>query len=463
MQNNFDKHFEEKVITAMVVDSSFAEQVSDVIELKYFELNYTIKIAKIMMDHFKNYETFPSLQLIESIIKREENDDALREQCVGFINQIKKKTDFNDLDYVKDKCLEFFRVKNLYKVLDEEILPRLENGSTKDLEEISTIVQKAIAKGTEKNLGYSYTEDESQRFLLESLTKVPTPWDYMNLILNGGWEGKRLITAIGSSGAGKSHLCSNVGVGALLSPKEDGSGRTVVHYTLELSDLDVARRYDARLTDVEINSVVQNKEKILFTLKKKLPPGAKLIIKEYPMKSASISTIKSHLAQLKIQGIIPDLIIIDYGDLLKPVDDPKEKRHGLESIWMDMKALAQIWNVPVFTVTQTNRSGYNSDIITPDQVSEDFSKIMHSDIIFTIARNMEQKTLGVGKVYIAKNRQGQDSQILYFKLNTAKSFVDICELDEDLENEIAEAKAKEELNKKEDVIDILRKSLKEKK
>lgn len=461
----FDKYFEEKIIESMMVDPVFAEQMMDVLQLNYLDLSYTTRIAHLLMDYYREYEVLPSVNLIENILNTKEKDEALRSQCLGFLNQMKKKTDFNDLEYVKDRSLQFFRVRNLFNVLMDEVMPRLERAEQDDgslLEEILPIVQRAVSKGTERNVGYDYMEDENARFLEENFGKVPTPWDYFNEMLGGGWGNGRLITAIGSSGAGKSHLCVNAGVGALQTPKEDGSGRVVVHYTLELSDLEVARRYDARFCGVEIDDVPTSKEKILHTLKTNLPPGAKLIIKAYPMKSASIVTIKNHLAQLRIQGVVPDFIVIDYGDLLKPCTDNKERRHNLESIWIDMKSLAQTMNIPVFTVTQTNRGGYNSDIITPDQVSEDFSKIMHSDIIFTIARNMEQKVLGIGKVYVAKNRQGKDGQILCYRIDTGKCFADIVEMSEDIEAEIATAEMNSEKSKQQSVVDKLKIALSKK-
>lgn len=461
----FDKHFEEKIVQSMLVDTSFAEQMMDVLELKYLNLSYTTRIARLLIEYYKDYEVFPTANLVESIINKEETDDGLKSQCLGFLAQTKKKTDFNDLEYVKDKSLQFFRLRNMYKVLEEEILPRLERAeyeSEVSIEEILPIMQKAVSKGTERNVGYDYDQDENERFIEENFGKVPTPWDYFNKMLGGGWGNGRLITAIGASGSGKSMLCVNVAVAALLNPKDDGTGRVVVYYSAELSDLETARRIDACLCDVEIDSVPHSKEKILHTIKTKLPPGAKLIIKSYPMKGASVVTIKNHLAQLKIQGLVPDIIIIDYGDLLKSSSDNKEHRHNLESIWIDMKGLAQVMNVPVFTVTQTNRSGYNSDIITPDQVSEDYKKICHSDIIFTIARNMEQKILGIGKAYIAKNRQGKDGQILCYKINTGKCFAEILELTEELEDEINQASANAEQAKNESVADGLRKLLKRK-
>jgi replicative DNA helicase len=328
---------------------------------------------------------------------------------------------------VKEKALEFFRQKVVYQTLNDEIMPRIEAGT--NLEDIIQIFQNAVAKGTSRNIGYDYNQDEEVRFEERAEKKVPSLWPYLDEILGGGWGEKRLITWIGSAGAGKSTALAACGAGALLK------GKTVVHYTLELDELETARKYDAVITGVDINNICGNKSKVLHQLKQRLPEGARLFIKEYPMKSASILTIRNHISRLKLKGVVPDVIIIDYGDLLRNVEhnSREEKRHGLEAIWQDMKALAQTLGIPVITATQTNRSGYQADLITPDQVSEDFSKIMTADVIITMARNMEQKAAGIGKMYVAKNRQGRDGQIFAYSLNTANAQIEMFDLTEDIE------------------------------
>lgn len=429
-KSSFDSRFEEKIPQAMLIDNIWAEQLMEVLNEDLFNLAHTKKIVEILKTHYFSYKVIPSINLLESICKRDIDDLLLSRKCLNYIEAMQKNPLNGDIEYVKDKSLEFFRLQTVAKCLSDEILPRIESGQ--NLEDIVSIFQSAVSKGTNRNIGYDYNDDDEKRFVDIKENKIATKWNLLNEILKGGWGAKRLITWIGSAGAGKSTALTECGVGALLD------GKIVVHYTLELDEIEVARKYDAGLTGVEINEVCNNKEKILASLKEKLPQGARLIIKEYPMKSASIQTIKSHLSRLKLKGIIPDIIIIDYGDLLRSAEqNPREeKRHGLEAIWQDMKALAQVLNIPLLTATQTNRSGYNAELITPDQVSEDFSKIMTSDVIITMARNMAQKILGIGKMYIAKNRQGKDGQIFAYSLDTARAHIEMFELTDEIEAQI---------------------------
>jgi replicative DNA helicase len=429
----FSSDFEEKVVQAIIVDNHFAEQILEVVDIDLLDLKYTKKICELVINHYKKYNAFPSVSLLKSMCDAEVDNSILKKECLSYMERLENNPLNGDSGYVKDKSLMFFRTQAVKNALINDVVPKLEE---ENLDEILPVIQQAINKGSSRDVGYEYDLDEEERFVDNEFEKVPTRWRILNEVFHGGLGQKRLTTLIGSAGAGKSHFLINVGAGALLSKKENGIGRVVVHYTLELDKIEVARRYDACITGVPINDVPANKDKVLFSVKAKLPEGSKLIIKEYPMKTATVDTIKSHLSRLRVRGIVPDIIIIDYGDLLAPTESHSEARFNTSSIWISMKTLAQQLNIPVVTATQSNRAGYNVEVLTLDLVSEDFQKIMHSDIVVTMARNLEQKAAGIGKMLVGKNRQGRDGMIYAYSLDTARTNIDVFEITADVEQKI---------------------------
>ena len=94
--------------------------------------------------------------------------------------------------------------------------------------------------------------------------------------------------------------------------------------------------------------------------------GGQLFIKEYPPKVATINTIKFHMGRLHSNGFNPDLIIIDYGDLMRSRRGYDQKRFELESIFEDLRALSMEMKLPVWTATQSNREGFNDVIVVSD-------------------------------------------------------------------------------------------------
>lgn len=429
ISREFGSNFEEKILQVILSDLHFGEQIIEILSPDLFDIDYLQDLAGIIKNYYFKYNEFPTTNLLMSICKQEIKDSIKQELCKKYLQKICCESLNGDSKYVKENSLKYFKTQYLKNTLLNDVIPRIQ---TANFDDIVPIMEKAMQKGTDKNIGYEYKNDEKLRFINEVIQVVPTPWELVNEYLNGGWGCKRLATIIGAAGTGKSHFLVNVGKGALLA------GKVVVHYTFELDEIEVARRYDASLTGIEINHITTNKEKVLFLLKKKLPESAKLIIKEYSIKGATIQTIRAHIARLRLKNIVPDIIIIDYGDLIKSTEIYKESRYSLEAIWKEMKSLAQEMKIPVVTATQTNRTGFKSDIITPDQVSEDFSKIMTSDIIITMARNMEQKMAGVGKMLLAKNRQGEDGQIFCYSIETKKAYIECFPFVEsdDFENEV---------------------------
>ena len=112
------------------------------------------------------------------------------------------------------------------------------------------------------------------------------------------------------------------------------------------------------------------------------------------------------------------MIIVDYGDLLRPVRYLKERRNELESIYEELRGTAQIFECPIWTASQTNRSGLNAEVITMESISEAFNKCFVADFIFTISRTIEDKNNNEGRAYIAKNRNGPDGIVFPIFMDT---------------------------------------------
>jgi replicative DNA helicase len=155
-----------------------------------------------------------------------------------------------------------------------------------------------------------------------------------------------------------------------------------------------------------------------------------LIIKEYPTKSASTQTLKSHLERLKKRGIKPDTIIVDYADLLKPVKSYGEKRHDLEGIYEELRSIAQLYKCPVWTCSQTNRGGLNAEVITMESISEAFNKCFVADFIFSLSRTPADKQANTGRFFIAKNRNGPDGLVFPVFMDTSNVSIKVLERQE---------------------------------
>tara|TARA_B100000575_G_scaffold250261_1_gene217085 strand:+ start:346 stop:1737 length:1392 start_codon:yes stop_codon:yes gene_type:complete len=392
----YGKSFQEGLVQLMFEDRPFADQITEVLDINFLDLEYLRVFASKIIEYRIKYDKHPSAEAIISIIRTQldREDEVIQKQVRDYYAKIHSK-EIDEVDYIKETALEFCRKQKL----KEAMMKSVNLLQTCSFDEISKVINDAIKLGAENNFGYDYLADFEQRFIPKFRNPVSTGWDEIDKVCNGGLGKSELGVVIAPTGAGKSMVLVHLGSQGLQE------GKTVIHYTLELQDTVVASRYDSCITGYPLSDLTNFKDEIYDVVK---DIEGKLIVKEYPTKSASTNTIKSHLSRLIKRGINPGMIIVDYADLLKPVTVRKEKRNELESIYEELRAVSQEFGCPIWTASQTNRSGLNAEVITMEQISEAFNKCFVADFICTISRTIEDKQNNKGKMFIAKNRNGPD-------------------------------------------------------
>ena len=411
--SKYGKSFQEKLCMVILDDRPFADQIEEVLDVNFLELNYLKLFLNKIFDYRKKYGVHPSRDIMKTILRSElddENELTSKQTREFYVrSQISALT---DVEYIKDTSLDFCKKQNLKSAMVKSI-GLLQNSS---FDEISQVINDSLKLGMDNDEGYDYKKDFEERFKPRFRNPSSTGWELIDDICKGGLGQKELGVVIAPTGAGKSMALVHLGTEALKA------GKTVVHYTLELQDTVVASRYDSCLTKIPLQNLASFKEKIYEEVQ---DIEGKLIIKEYPTKTASTQTVRNHLEKLKMRNIQIDMIIVDYGDLLRPVRYLKEKRNELESIYEELRAIAADYEAPVWTASQTNRSGLNAEVITMESISEAFNKCFVADFIFTISRTIEDKVANAGRLYVAKNRNGPDGLVFPLFMDTANVHIKV--------------------------------------
>ena len=403
----YGKAFQEGLVQLIFEDRPFADQITEVLDTQFLELEYLQVFVNKIIDYRDKYNTHPSVEAMITILRTElDNENEVTQNQVREYFARTHTHELTDTEYIKDVSLEFCRKQNLKEAMMQSV-GLLQNCS---FDEISTVINTALKLGSDNNFGYDYLKDFEARFVPRHRRPVTTGWNEIDAICGGGLGQSELGVVIAPTGAGKSMALVHLGTEAL---KED---KTVVHYTLELQDTVIANRYDSCLTGYPLSDIITFKEEVYEAVN---DVSGSLIIKEYPTKSATTNTIRSHLSRLIKRGIKPGLVIVDYADLLKPITVRKEKRNELESIYEDLRGMATEFKCPIWTASQTNRSGLSAEVITMEQISEAFNKCFVADFIFSISRTIEDKQNNQAKMFIAKNRNGPDGIIYPLFMDTS--------------------------------------------
>mgnify|MGYP003627673473 CR=1 FL=1 len=409
----YGKAFQEGLVQLIFEDRAFADQISEVLDTEFLELEYLRVFVSKILDYRTRYGTHPSIEATMTIIRTEMDGEetVVQNQVRDYFARMHTR-ELTDREYIKEISLDFCRKQNL----KEAMMKSVSLLQACSFDEISTVINTALKLGSENNFGYDYLADFEERFKLKHRNPVSTGWAEIDQITGGGLGKSELGVVIAPTGAGKSMALVHLGAQAIQE------GKTVVHYTLELQDTIIGTRYDSCITGYPLSDIRTFKTEIYEEIK---ALKGSLIVKEYPTKSASTNTIRSHLARLLKRDIKPAMIIVDYADLLKPVIMRKEKRNELESIYEELRAISTEFKCPVWTASQTNRSGLNAEVITMEQISEAFNKCFVADFIFSISRTIEDKQNNQGKMFIAKNRNGPDGAVYSIFMDTSNVSIKI--------------------------------------
>lgn len=411
----YGKAFQEKLAQMIVEDRPFSDQIQEVLDINFFEPTYLQVFVGLIFDYKAKYKSHPSKEIISSLIRSslEDETDATKRQLREFFARALSKP-VEDSEYVKEVSLDFCKKQKL----KEAILKSIGLLESSSYENIKSTIDDATKLGIDNNHGHDYKKDFEERYQIKARSPISTGWKRIDDLTRGGLGKGELTVVVAPSGAGKSMALVHLGASALKQ------GKTVIHYTLELSDSTIGLRYDSCITGVPLADLHSLKDRVKEDC---INIAGELFIKEYPTKSATTNTIRSSLDKLLKRNKKIDMVIIDYADILKGVVNFKEKRNELESIYEDLRAIAQEYECSVVTASQTNRSGLTAEVITMESISEAFNKCFVADLICTISRTIKDRSANTGRMFVAKNRNGPDGIVFPLFMDTSNVEIKVLE------------------------------------
>lgn len=410
--DEYGPSFQMKVISSLLTHKEFLQNINDVLSDEYFSNPAHKWIINEILKYYEKYHTTISMDILKVEMKKLDNE-VLK---VSVKEQLREayKADIDDLQYVQEEFSTFCKNQQLKKALLNSV-DLLKAG---DYDSIKYMIESAMKAGQDKNIGHEYKRDTESRYREDHRKIVPTPWNEINELVQGGLGNGDLGLIFGNPGGGKSWTLVALGGFAVQM------GYNVIHYTLELSEAYTGRRYDAFFTGTPVDQLEKHKEHV-ETLTSELP--GELIIREFPMGKTTIGTIEAHINKVKDLGIEPDLIIIDYIDLLSTRKRNVDRKGEIDDIYTSTKGLARELNIPIWSVSQVNRAGAKDDIIEGDKAAGSYDKMMITDLSMSLSRKKEDKVNGTGRLHIMKNRYGMDGLTFQVDVNTSNGHISVGE------------------------------------
>ena len=401
---NFER-IETTILSNLFYEEDYTRKVIPFLKEDYFPLR-TEKILFSEINKFvQKYNNLPTKEaiIIELSQRKDVNEDehnVLKEN----INSISKLN--SDPQWLLDTTEKFCKDRAVHNAVLSGIKILDKKDSKRTPESIPGILADALAVSFDQHIGHDYIGDHEERFKWYHTkeTKYQFDLDYMNRITKGGVPSKTLNIALAGTGVGKSLFMCHCASAYLVQ------GLNVLYITLEMAEERIAERIDANLLDVTIDDLhtmpkdlYENK---IEKLRKKT--GGTLIIKEYPTASAHSGHFRALFNELALKkSFKADVVFIDYLNICAS-SRFKGGNIGsyfyIKAIAEELRGLAVEFNVPLFSATQTTRTGFVSTDIGLEDTAESFGLPATADFMFALITNDDLEALGQMKIKQLKNR-----------------------------------------------------------
>lgn len=439
-----NNRIEEIIIYNLIHHDEYHRKVLPFIKHEYFSENVEKVIFKIIESYSIKYNKPPSIQVLNIAIEElnnisEENYKNLK----SYIDNLNNKKSDEELQWLIDKTEEWCKDRAVYNAVRESI--SILDNKEKPKGEIPRLLSDALSVSFDTNIGHDFIDDSEKRyeFYHKKVEKIPFDLDYFNKITDGGIPRKTLNIILAGTNVGKSlalcHFASNI-----LS-----QGRNVLYITLEMSEEEIAKRIDANMLNIDIFKLMQlSKEEYDIKINRlKSKTDGKLIIKEYPTASANVTHFEHLLSELKLKRkFIPDVIFVDYLNIASSTRKVtiSDSYIYAKAIAEELRGLAVKHNVPVFTATQSNRSGYGSSDPGLENTSESFGVPATADFMIAMITTEELESMNQILFKQLKNRYNDVTKYKRFPVGIDRSKMKLYDLEEDAINEFREYKKEED-------------------
>jgi archaellum biogenesis ATPase FlaH len=353
-------------------------------------------------------------------------------------------TEFN---WLVDTTEKWCRDRAIYLALMESIHITDGKDAKKNRDSIPTILSEALAVSFDTHIGHDYLLDYEQRYEYyhKKENRIEFDLDFFNKITNGGVPNKTLNIFLAGTNVGKTLAMCHMASSFLLQSKN------VLYITMEMAEEEIAKRMDANILNVPINQL-DDLPKSMFTSKaSKLLEKTKgsLIIKEYPTAAAHAGHFKALLNELSLKkSFRPDVIFIDYINICASsrfrAGSNMNSYSIIKSIAEELRGLAVEHNVPIFSATQTTRSGFSSSDVEITDTSESFGLPATADFLVALISTEELEGLGQIMVKQLKNRYGDKSILKRFVVGIDRAKMRLYDCEQSAQNDILDNGKEEE-------------------
>ena len=440
------------ILQNLIHDEKYTRQVIPFIQSDYFEDRSDKVVFEEVSNFLDKYDKLPTKEALHIEVQKRvditEDEFSKIEQLVSSLSE-----SGSDSQWVLDTTESWCKERAIYLALMKSIQIADGQDDKRQPDAIPSILSEALAVGFDQHVGHDYLADSEDRYAYYHKVerKIPFDLDYFNKITSGGLSDKTLNIALAGTGVGKSLFMCHVAASVLTQ------GKNVLYITLEMAEEKIAERIDANLLDVNIRDIQELPKQVFDKKINKIgsKTKGKLIVKEYPTASAHAGHFKALLQELKLKkSFKPDIIFIDYLNICA-----SSRYRGavnvnsysyVKAIAEELRGLAVETSVPLFSATQTTRSGFASSDPNLTDTSESFGLPATADPMFALVSTEDMENLNQIMVKQLKNRYNDPTMNKRFVVGIDRAKMRLYDVEQSAQEDIVDESTLVEYNQKEE-------------
>ena len=442
-----NERIETTILTNLFYNEDFTRKTLPFLKPLYFNKRDERILFEEVEKFVLKYKNVPTKEAIaiELNSRKDVNEEEFKNVRTLIDSLIHEET---DLQWLLDTTEKFCKDRAVHNAVLDGIKILDGKDKTRTPEALPSLLGEALGVSFDKHVGHDYIEDAEARFDWYHTKEKRYPFDlsYFNRITKGGIPSKTLNIALAGTGVGKSLFMCHAASAFLTQ------GLNVLYITLEMAEERIAERIDANLFDIPMDDIRSMPKDLYDNKVKKLEnkTNGRLVIKEYPTASAHSGHFKALMNELALKkSFKPNVIFIDYLNICAS----SRFRGGnissyfyIKAIAEELRGLAVEFDVPIFSATQTTRTGYVSTDIGLEDTSESFGLPATADFMFALMSNEELEGLGQMKVKQLKNRYNDPAINRSFIVGVDRAKMRLYDVENTAQNIVGGKELKEKEN-----------------
>jgi replicative DNA helicase len=432
----FDAELQTEIAALCMWDHDFLRRTDGLIEPEYFGCDVEAGFIRLAIDFYAKHREAPSKAAWMQIIRDgyATKPTAWREDLKGEVVDklaATSRMDVRSRAFLLDHVAEFAKQQALLNGLIIAADAVGKQSDPKRFEKIESILTKAFKVGLQEgDEDYDYFEKIEER-TQERLdiagggkpkTGVTTGVAELDgLLLHGGWGRREMSLFMGAMKSSKSFNLLSAAAAAV------EAGYNVLFVTLENSAAIQAQRIDAYFSDIGMSNHLSSAHTVAGKVR---AVGArtsigKLKIREFPTGVFKPRDLERLLEDYAAKGLMFDLIVVDYLDIMAPDVAAESEREASKQIYTRCRGIIGTYRGPrghaaLLSATQTNREGAKAATAVGTHVAEDINKVRIADLVISINRTDDEKAQSKARLHIALARNQRDSVTIFVKQDLDK-------------------------------------------